>query len=200
MHEPIEPVKEGGRSTRRVELIHSDVCGPMQTESMSGNKYFVTFVDEYSRCCHVYFMKQKSEVLDKFKEFEAIVTNNCDQKIGTLRTDNGGEYVSKEFENYLMSKGIHHELTTPYTPQQNGVAERMNRSLMESARAMLFHACLPNTYWAEAVATAAYTRNRLHTSAVKDQMTPYERWHNRKPDLKHMRVFDVWPTVMCQMK
>lgn len=176
------------RSTRKLELVHSDVCGPMQTESLGGQKYFLTFIDDYSRCCAVYFLKKKSEVFEKFKEFEADVTNQCGHGIGTLRTDNGGEYLSKEFQAYLISKGTSHELTIPHTPQQNGVAERMNRTLQESARAMLAHAGLPNGYWAEAVSTAAYLRNRAATSALQDK-TPFEMWYEKRPDVSHLRVF-----------
>jgi len=83
------------RSTRILQLIHSDVCGPMHTESVGGCRYFVTFIDDYSRCCRVYFMRNKSDTFDKFKEFEARATNSCGKKIGILRTDNGGEYLSK---------------------------------------------------------------------------------------------------------
>ena len=97
-------------------LIHSDVCGPMSTESIGGKKYFVTFTDDHSRCCSVYFMKHKSEVLDKFEEFEAATTSSG-QRIRKLRTDNGGEYVSNEFEAYLKSKGIFHELFVPHSPE-----------------------------------------------------------------------------------
>ena len=129
-------------------------------ESIGGKRYFVSFIDDYSWCCAVYFMNSKAEVFEKFREFEAITTNESGQQIGTLGTDNGGEYVSKDFEAYLISKGIKHELTIAYTPEQNGVAERMNRTLMESARAMMSHANLPNPFWAEAVATAVYLRNR----------------------------------------
>ena len=111
------------RSTRKLQLVHSDVCGPMQTQSIGGAKYFVTFIDDYTRCCTVYFMKHKSEVLDKFKEFEVTTTNAAGRAIGTLRTDNGGEYLSSAFQNYLREKGIRHELTVPHCPQQNGVSE-----------------------------------------------------------------------------
>ena len=126
---PFKPVGEI-HSTRKLKLVHSDVCGPMQTESIGGRRYFVTFIDDYSRCCSVYFLRHKSEVLEKFKELEAITTNESDQRIGTLRTDNGGEYLSGVFKTYMNSKGIHHEVTVPHSPQQNGVAERMNRTLM----------------------------------------------------------------------
>ena len=86
-------------------------------------------------------------------------------------------------------KGIKHQLTIAYTPEQNGVAERMNRSLMESARAMISHANLPNSFWAEAVATAVYLRNRSESSALKEDLTPYEIWYGRKHDVSHLRVF-----------
>lgn len=146
---PFKPVGEI-RSRRVLQCVHSDVCGPMSTESIGGRKYFVTFIDDYSRCCSVYFMRHKSEVLEKFKEFEAATTGSSGERIGTLRSDNGGEYISKEFEAYLKSKGINHQLTVPHSPEQNGVAERMNRTLMESARSMIAHARLPNRYWGEA--------------------------------------------------
>ena len=97
--------------------------------------------------------------------------------------------MSKEFEAYLTSRGIKHQLTIPYSPEQNGVAERLNRTLMESARAMMSHANLPNSFWAEAVATAVYLRNRSESSALKEDMTPYEKWYGRKPDVSHLRVF-----------
>ena len=168
---PFKPVGEI-RSSRKLQLVHSDVCGPMPTESIGGRKYFVTFIDDYSRCCEVYFLSHKSEVLEKFKEYEAITTNDCGQRIETLRTDNGGEYLSTEFKAYLKSKGIRHELTVPHSPEQNGVAERMNRTLMESARSMIAHAGLPNRYWAEAVATVAYVRNRTPTTSIKEDKTP----------------------------
>ena len=155
--------------------MHSDVYDPMPTESNGGCKYFVTFIDDYSRCCSVYFMKQKSEVLDKFKEFESETNAGGTLRIGTLRSDNGGEYVSSEFKTYLQHNKVHHELTVPYSPEQNGVAERMNRTLMESARTMLSHAGLPDSYWAEAVASAAYIRNRVPTKSFKESVTPYEK-------------------------
>ena len=126
---PFKPVGEI-RSERKLQIVHSDVCGPMPSESIGGNKYFVTFIADYSRCCAVYFLKSKSEVPDKFKVFEARVFRDCGLRIGTLRSDNGGEYLSQEFRSYLKSMGIHQELTVPHSPQQNGIAERMNRTLM----------------------------------------------------------------------
>ena len=139
------------KTKRKLELVHVEVCGPMHAESHGGSKYFVTFMDDYSQCSAVYFMKQKSEVFKKFKEYEALVTSDCKEQIGMLRSENGGEYMSREFELYLKSKGIRHETSCAYTPEQNGVAERLNRTLVESARSMIAHAWLPNTFWAEAI-------------------------------------------------
>ena len=177
------------RSKRKLQLIHSDVCGPMPIQSIGGNAYFVTFIDDFSRCCAVYFLKNKSEVAEKFKEFELRVYNDCGLKIGTLRSDNGGEYLSNEFKAYLKSKGIHHELTVPHCPEQNRVAERMNRTLMEMARSMMAHARLPDRYWVEAVDAAAYIRNRTSTSSIKGFKTPYEVWSGEKPNIEHLKVF-----------
>ncbi|KAL5515273.1 hypothetical protein EMCRGX_G000418 [Ephydatia muelleri] len=177
------------RTTRKLQLVHSDVCGPMPTESIGGSRYFVTFVDDYSRFCRVYFMKRKSEAFDKFKEFERCSTNECGLSIGIFRSDNGGEYISKEFEKFLLDKGIHHELSAPYSPAQNGVAERINRTLMESARTMMAQAGLSDKYWAEAVVTGTYLRNRVPTRSFKEKTTPFEKWYEKKPDLSHLRVF-----------
>ena len=155
------------QSSKKLELIHSDICGPFQVDSIGGSRYFSTFIDDYSRCVAIYFLKHKSEALKKFQEFESIVTNESGERIVKLRTDNGGEY---EFQEYLKSKGIQHELTVAYTPQQNGTAECMDRTLVESARSMMSHAHLPNHFWAEAVAMAAYIRNRSATTALADHM------------------------------
>ena len=139
--QPYKPVVEI-HSVRRLQCVHSDVCGFLSTKSIGGSKYFGSFIDDYSRCCSVYFMKNKSEVFSKFKEFESLATNACGCPIRTLQTDNGGKYLSKEFDHYLWSKGIHHKLSAPYSPAQNGVAERFNRTLMESACTMMTQAGL----------------------------------------------------------
>jgi len=128
----------------------------MPTESIRGRRYFVTFIDDYTRCCRVYFIRSKSEVFDKFREFELCVTNECGNSIATLRRDNEGEYLLNDFETYLKSKGMHLELTALYSPAQDGVAERLNCTLVEFARAMMAQARLPEKFWANGVATAAY--------------------------------------------
>ncbi|POM74969.1 Integrase catalytic core protein, partial [Phytophthora palmivora] len=127
------------KSAGVLDLVHTDVMGPMQTKTSGGCTYVVTFIDDYSRHVTVYFMKAKSDVLSKFKIFKAALENATGQRIKRLRSDNGGEYTGRQFEAYLNNCGIKHEKTVPYAPQQNGLAERMNWSLVEMARCMLYH-------------------------------------------------------------
>ena len=119
--------------------------------------------------------------------------------IGTLQSDNGGEYLLKEFESYLQSRRIHHELSTPYLPAQNGVVKKINQTLMESAHAMMAQTGLAECYWAEAVATAAYLRSRTPKRPLREETTPYERWYGRKPALSHLRVFGSMAYAIYQM-
>ena len=116
-----------------------------------------------------------------------MVEKSTGRKLKTLRTDSGGEFTSTEFNAYLK-EGVRHELTVPKTPEQNGVAERMNRTLVETVRSMLSSAKLPHKFWAEALSTAAYLRHRSPTKTVKG-MTPYEAWKGEKPLVDHLRVF-----------
>ena len=133
-------------------------------------------------------MKYKGEVFAKFVEFKALVENQSEHKIKAFRSDNGGEYTSKAFKRFLQAHGIKRQLSTPYTPQQNGVAERANRTIVEMARSMLHHQNLNKNLWAEAVVTAVYTRNRCPTSALVGK-TPEEAWSGKRPTITHMRVF-----------
>ncbi|KRX30474.1 Retrovirus-related Pol polyprotein from transposon TNT 1-94, partial [Trichinella sp. T9] len=122
----------------------------MQVASVGGARYFLSFIDDFSRKSFVYFLKHKNEALPKFKDFIAMVERQTSKRVKCLRTDNGREYVNNMFAEFLMRKGIRHERTIPETPQQNGVAERMNRTLVEKARTMLIDANLSPDLWAEA--------------------------------------------------
>ena len=171
-----------------LEMIHTDVCGPMNIGSIGGSKYFVTFIDDFSRYVCVYYLKQKSEVLSKFKEFVNVMTNITGKRVKVLRSDNGGEYCSNDFSEYLKQQGIKHETTVPYNPAQNGLAERMNRTIVESARSMIHHANVPKEFWAEAVNTAVYLKNRSPSVALKDK-TPYECMFHVKPNVSNLKTF-----------
>ena len=180
------PKRSEPRKLEILELIHSDVCGPIKQASVGGARYFATFIDDTSRLVHVYILKTKDEVKSAFLKFKALVERQTGKRIKALRTDNGLEYLGKEFTNELENCGIRREFTTPHTPQQNGVAERMNRTLVEMARCMLIQSNLPIHFWAEAVNTASYIRNRCPTVHGK---TPYEIWHKRKPNVNHLKIF-----------
>ena len=160
----------------------------MGTKSLSGGEYFLTFIDDKTRYVWVYTLKTKDEVFQKFVEWKALVEKFTSKRLKALRSDNGGEYLSSEFKDYPSREGIRHELTVPKTPQQNGVAKRMNRTLVEKRGSMLFYAHLPLKFWAEALSTAVYLRNRSPTKAVEDK-TPYEAWSGDRPNVKHLRVF-----------
>jgi transposase InsO family protein len=151
--------KRDNKAEGVLELIHSDVCGPMPSSSISGYVYYVSFIDDYSRKTWVYLLKSKDEVFSKFKEFKALIENLSERKIKILRSDNGGEYTSKEFVNFCKDVGIKRELTTPYNPQQNGVAERKNRTIMEAVKTMIHDQDLPMCLWAEAAKTTVYVQN-----------------------------------------
>lgn len=178
----------GTRASELLEMVHSDLCGPMKILSNGGARYILVFVDDYSRKVFVYFIKFKSEVKNKFVDFKCFVENQTGRKIKILRTDNGTEYCNNELNDFLRSNGILHQLSAPYTPQQNGLAERMNRTLVEKARCMLFESNMDQSFWAEAISTAAFIVNRSPCSGL-DKKTPKEAWSGKKPNLNFLRVF-----------
>ncbi|KAL5764004.1 hypothetical protein ACOSQ2_016598 [Xanthoceras sorbifolium] len=172
----------------KLELVHTDVWGPSPVSSLSGSLYYVTFIDDSTRKVWVYFLKKKSEVFDTFRKWKAMVENETGLKIKRLRSDNGGEYRDSRFREFCANSGIKMEKTVPMTPQQNGVAERMNRTLNERARSMRLHAGLPKMLWAEAVNTAAYLINR-GPSVPLDGGIPEEVWSGKEVNISHLRVF-----------
>jgi len=145
------------------------VFGPVKVPSLGISVYYVSFIDDFSRNTWIYFLKKKSEVFDKFKEFKALVENKTEKKIKVPRKDNGGEFCSKEFEEFCKKCGITQQKNTPYTPQQNGIAERMNKTLMERARSMLNGGELGQEFWEEAVDTACYLVNKSPSSVLEDK-------------------------------
>ena len=131
--------------------MHSDLCGKITPKSGGGAEYFMTLTDDKTRYVWVYALKKKDEAFKKFQEWKALVEKSSGYTMKILRSDNGGEYVSTDFDNFMKSEGVVHQTTVPGTPQQNGVAERLNRTLVESVRSMLVQAKLPQTLWIEAI-------------------------------------------------
>ncbi|KAK9119163.1 hypothetical protein Scep_017256 [Stephania cephalantha] len=176
------------RATEKLKLIHTDVFGPYNTPSLNGSKYFLIFIDDYSRMCWIYFLRFKAEVAGVFWKFKQWIETQSGHKIQVLRSDNGKEYTSNQFNLFCEEAGIEHQLIAPYTPQQNGVSEKKNRTIMEMARCLMCEKNLPSEYWAEASHTAVFLLNRLPIKAVVGR-TPYEVWFGFKPFLKNLKVF-----------
>jgi transposase InsO family protein len=152
----------------------------MPSTSLSGYVYYVSFIDDYSHKTWVYFLKSKDEVFGKFKEFKSLIENLSKRKIKILRSDNGGDHTSKEFVSFCRDVGIKRELTTLYNPEQNGVAERKNRTIMESMKTMIHDQDLPMHLWAEATRTTMYVQNKLSHSALGFK-TPEKMFSGTKP-------------------
>ena len=165
----------------------SDVCGPFQEDSVGGSRYFVTFIDVFSRYSKVYFIKNKSDVADKVIEYVENVKTRFGKTPKVLRSDRGGEYTCGKVQDYLKKQGIEFQCTVGYAPQQNGIAERKNRSLVEAARTMMDDAKLPKRWWAEAVNTANYIQNRVVGQAASG--IPYEMMFGETPKFEDLHKF-----------
>jgi transposase InsO family protein len=132
-------------------LIHTDICGPITPESFSGKRYFISFIDDFSRKTWVYFLKEKSEAFEVFKKFKVMVEKSTGRHIKAVRSDRDDEYTSTAFMEYYEEQGIRRFLTAPLSPQQNDVAERKNRTIFDMVRSMLKSKKMPKEFWAEAV-------------------------------------------------
>ncbi|GJZ21903.1 putative RNA-directed DNA polymerase [Tanacetum coccineum] len=175
------------RATDLLGLIHTDVCGPLRHVSRKGASYFLTFTDDFSRYGYVYLLKHKHEVFETFKVFKSEVELQLGKKIKALRSDRGGEYLSQEFKEYLGKNGIVQHLTSPYTPQQNGVSERRNRTLLDMVRSMFNLTTLPLSFWDYALESAVRILNMVPTKKV--DKTPYEIWHGKVPNMSYLKVW-----------
>ncbi|GJT01405.1 putative RNA-directed DNA polymerase [Tanacetum coccineum] len=185
--------KGATRSTELLELIHTDICGPFPV-GIGGHKSFITFIDDYSRYMYLFLINEKSESLDMFNTFKAKVENQLDCKIKVVRSDRGGEYYGRHtdvgqaprsFFDFCKDHGIINHYTMPGTPQQNGVAERRNRTLMDMVRSMLTNSNLPEFLWTEALKTVVHILNRVPSKSVLK--TPYEIWTGRKHGLRYLQ-------------
>ncbi|KAJ3479322.1 hypothetical protein NLI96_g9143 [Meripilus lineatus] len=175
------------------QLTHFDIWGPARTTSIHGNTYFITFTDAASRFTAVYFMKSRATAFDRFKQYKNFIKLQSGKDLKKLRVDNAKEYVEGNFRKFLDDEGIVLEATAPYSPPQNGVAERLNRTLIEHSRAMLIAKNLPTFLWEDAVAYSNFLRNRSPTRALK-KLTPFEAFWGKKPNLGNIQIFgsDCW--------
>ena len=141
------------RAKEVLDLVHTDLCGPISTNARGGYEYFVTFIDDYSRYGYIYLMYHKSKTLKKFKEFKVEVENQIGKSIKSLRSDRGGEYLLGEFRQFVEDHGITSQMSAPGQPQQNEVAERRNRTLLDMVRSMMSYGSLPSNFWGYALET-----------------------------------------------
>lgn len=173
------------------QRFHSDVCH-IGVVSWNKCRYFLTMKNEVSGYRRVFFMKTKDEVSSILKQFFIDAERETGRKAISLRTDNGTEYVNENVKEVLKAMGIIHELSPPNVKQCNGMAERENRTLCDTARSMLFNTDLSRTdchlLWTEAIGTTAYLRNRVPNRGILNT-TPYSEWYDRKPDVSHLRIF-----------
>ncbi|KAG7553691.1 GAG-pre-integrase domain [Arabidopsis suecica] len=187
-HRESVPKKSMWRASRRLQLIHSDLCGPISPASNSDKRYILTFIDDHSRKVWIYFLSHKSETFVSFTRFKSKVERETGEALVCLRTDRGGEYMSNEFKSFCEETGISRQLTTAFTPQQNGVAERKNRTIMEMVRCILSDKDVPKRFWPDAARWAVHVLNRSPTSALKEK-TPEEMWSGIKPKVDYFRIF-----------
>ena len=158
------PAKSENRAKHQLELVHSDLVGPLPKPSLHGSRYICVFTNDYSGKSWVYFLRAKSEAFEKFRVFRELAEKEIGRDLKMLRTDRGGEFLSSDFNHYCEDNGIRRQLTQARTPQQNGVVERRNRTLLDKARSMA--SCgLPSFLWTEVVNTANYLINRGPTKA-----------------------------------
>ena len=177
--------REEPRASHFGDEIHSDVWGPSPIETINHRRYYTSFTDDHTRYTHIALLTTKDETFDAYKHFEAWAGTQHGVKLKRLRSDRGGEYLSTEFRDHLRSRGTERRLTTHDTPQHNGIAESLNRRLLERTRAILHQSGLPKFLWGEAVMHAVWLKNRTSTR-ILENMTPFEALTGRKPDLSEL--------------
>lgn len=184
------------------DLTLSDVWGPAQIEGPGRERYFYTYTDFKTRYSVLYFGHTKDEALQHFQSYKQFVETQTGNKLKRFRSDNGGEYVNKSFKEFCATNGIIMETTAPYSPAQNGIAERLNRTLLEHARAMIFAKNLPKTLWPEAVTYANYIKNKCLTRALGTDITPYQAFFGKKPNVSRLEEFGTkcWVLVPDQRR
>ncbi|KAK1628143.1 hypothetical protein QYE76_002458 [Lolium multiflorum] len=182
------PVKRIVTTSRPLELLHLDLFGPSHYDTLGGSKYGLVIVDDYSRYSWVFLLKSKDETHREFITFAKKAQRMYESEIKAIRTDNGTEFKNYTMQEFVDDEGIKHEFSAPYTPQQNGVVERKNRTIIEMARTMLSEFNSPHNFWGEAISTAVHYSNRLFLRPLHNK-TPYELLTGNKPNVMYIRVF-----------
>jgi hypothetical protein len=189
--------KSDSISTSPFDLVHSDIWGPSPNTTMGGSKYFVIFVDDYSRFTWIYLLKKRSELPQTYHDFAKMVQTQFGRSIKVFRTDNAMEYKEASFLNVLRQHGTITHRSCPGTSQQNGRAERKHRHILDTTRALLISSSCPENFWGEAALTAVYTINRVPTPIIGN-LSPYEKLYGTAPDYHHLRVFGCACFVLLQ--
>jgi hypothetical protein len=184
-------------TTCPLELVHSDLCGPFPQKSLTGSRYMLTFIDNFSRRSWVYFLTTKDETLESFKHWRKTVEIESNLKVSYLRTNKGGDYLSTAFTSYCKSTGVCKQLTAVETPQQNGIIDHKNQHLYETTCTLLFGANLPPYLWEEAARAANFITNRMPHHALH-RTTPLEKFTSQKPNISFLRVFGCLSCIHIQ--
>lgn len=193
------PPRSNPLANEEIAVLHIDTCGPIETPSLGGSKYFVLATEEYSGYRHIRFVTNKSDIVYAVKGIINLTELESKRPVKMIVTDNGTEYVNRALSSWLQEKGIIHDLSTPYTPEQNGRAERSNRTIIEGTRTLLSDSKLPRELWAEAANTVVYTLNRTLSTRDKTK-TRFELYFNYKPDVKHLRPFGQPAIIRCEKR
>lgn len=168
--------------------MHSDLCSPITPSTAGDRKYFILIVDDFTRYMWLELLRSKDEALVFFKKVKAAAENERECKLIAFHSDRGGEFNYGDFVEFCEANDINHQTTSSYTPQQNGVVERRNQMVVEMDRCLLKAMGVPAAFWGEAVKTAVYLLNRAPSRSL-DGKTPYEVWHGKKPNVRHLRIF-----------
>jgi transposase InsO family protein len=179
------PHKNIMMTDRPLELLHMDLFSLIAYISIGGSKYYLVIVDDYSRFTWVFFLQEKSQTQEPLKRFLRRAQNEFGLRVKKIRSDNGTEFKNSQIEGFLEEEGIKHEFSSPYTPQQNGVVERKNRTLLDKARTMLDEYKTPDQLWAEAVNTTCYSINWLYLHRILKK-TSYELLTDKKPNVSYL--------------
>ena len=174
---------------RRLHRIYSDVCGPFNVEGYTQCRYFVTFVNGFSHYIRIKPIRTKDETSKMLMEWITQSEVKTGEQVNFLRTDRGREYIANDFQKWLKARGIYHEVTNANTPQENGVMEQLNRTVLEMVWTMMFDSKLPKAYWTFAVKYVQEILNRLPTRVVSKDGTPHELFLQKKPSVAHIQIF-----------